>query len=67
MSDTKSGYEIRANLLSQAEGILLSNIDRENYAIAEMNNYNTTGKFIRSCCKYFKCQWYSDRRKNNNK
>jgi hypothetical protein len=45
MSDTKTGYEIRASLLSQAEGILLSNIDRENYAIAEMNNYNTTGKF----------------------
>lgn len=41
MSDTKSGYEIRANLLSQAEGILLSNIDRENYAIAEYNSYMT--------------------------
>jgi hypothetical protein len=40
MSDTKSGYEIRADLLSQAEGILLSNIDRENYAIAEYNSYN---------------------------
>lgn len=40
MSDTKSGYEIRADLLSQAEGILLSNIDRENYAIAEFNSYN---------------------------
>tara|TARA_Y100000389_G_C17075528_1_gene324109 strand:+ start:62 stop:283 length:222 start_codon:yes stop_codon:yes gene_type:complete len=39
MSDTKSGYEIRADLLSQAEGILLSNIDRENYAIAEYNSY----------------------------
>ena len=40
MSEGKSGYEIRADLLSQAEGILYGNIEREIQAIQEHNGYN---------------------------
>lgn len=35
-----TGFEIRANLLSQAEGILYSNIEREIQAIQEHNMNN---------------------------
>mgnify|MGYP001251975175 CR=1 FL=1 len=38
MSEGKSGYEIRANLLSQAEGILYGNIEREIQAVNEHNH-----------------------------
>ena len=35
-----SGFEIRANLLSQAEGILVGNIEREVMSIQEHNHNN---------------------------
>lgn len=35
-----SGFEIRANLLSQAEGILHGNIEREIQAVQEYNMNN---------------------------
>lgn len=38
MSDTKSGFEIRADLLSQAEGLLTSNYQREVDAIYAHND-----------------------------
>tara|TARA_B100001057_G_C22001464_1_gene626192 strand:+ start:256 stop:471 length:216 start_codon:yes stop_codon:yes gene_type:complete len=38
MSEGKSGYEIRADLLAQAEGILYGNIDREIQAANEHNH-----------------------------
>ena len=38
MSDSKSGYEIRADLLTQAQGLLEGNIYRNNEAIVEHNN-----------------------------
>lgn len=37
MSSGKSGFEIRANLLAQAEGILIGNIDREYQRVYEWN------------------------------
>ncbi len=40
MSEGKSGYEIRADLLSQAEGILYGNIEREIHAVQEHNHLN---------------------------
>lgn len=40
MSEGKSGYEIRADLLSQAEGILYGNIEREINAVQEHNHLN---------------------------
>ena len=38
MSESKSGYEIRADLLNQAQGLLEGNIYRNNEAIVEHNN-----------------------------
>ena len=38
MSNSKSGFEIRADLLSQAEGILTSNYQREVDAIYAHND-----------------------------
>ena len=38
MSDNKSGFEIRADLLSQAEGLLTSNYQREVDAIYAHND-----------------------------
>ena len=38
MSNSKSGFEIRADLLSQAEGILTSNYQREVDAIHAHND-----------------------------
>lgn len=35
---TKSGFEIRADLLNQAQGLLEGNIYRNNEAIVEHNN-----------------------------
>lgn len=40
----KSGYEIRADLLSLAEGILNSNIDKEFQTIYEWNNNHPESK-----------------------
>ena len=36
----KSGFEIRADLLSQAQGILECNLQRKTDAIREYNAYN---------------------------
>lgn len=33
MSNTKTGFEIRADLLSQAQGILENNLERENQKV----------------------------------
>lgn len=38
MSNGKSGFEIRADLLNQAQGILEGNIYRNNEAVVEHNN-----------------------------
>ena len=38
MSQPKSGFEIRADLLNQAQGLLEGNIYRSNEAIVEHNN-----------------------------
>jgi len=40
----KTGFEIRANLLSQAEGLLMSNIDREYQTIFEWNQNHPENK-----------------------
>ena len=44
MSDTKSGFEIRADLLSQAQGIIELNIEREINAIHAHNENNPNDK-----------------------
>jgi len=44
MSQPKSGFEIRANLLSQAQDMLTANIDREYQTIFEWNSNNETKK-----------------------
>ena len=38
MSQPKSGFEIRADLLNQAQGLLEGNIYRTNEAVVEHNN-----------------------------
>jgi hypothetical protein len=40
MSQPKSGFEIRANLLSQAQDLLTANIDREYQTVYEWNSHN---------------------------
>jgi len=40
MSNNKSGFEIRADLLSQAQGILECNLQRKTDAIREYNGYH---------------------------
>ena len=40
MSDTKSGYEIRANLLVQAQDLIERNIDRKVNQVMDYNNNN---------------------------
>tara|TARA_B100000035_G_scaffold83323_1_gene69884 strand:+ start:1537 stop:1755 length:219 start_codon:yes stop_codon:yes gene_type:complete len=44
MSDSRTGYEIRADLLSQAEGILSQNYQREVDAIYAHNDAFPTDK-----------------------
>jgi hypothetical protein len=44
MSQSKSGFEIRADLLSQAQDMLTANIDREYQTIFEWNSNNETKK-----------------------
>jgi len=44
MSQPKSGFEIRADLLSQAQDMLTANIDREYQTIFEWNSNNETKK-----------------------
>tara|TARA_R110001632_G_scaffold187260_2_gene307712 strand:+ start:1693 stop:1908 length:216 start_codon:yes stop_codon:yes gene_type:complete len=38
MSNTKSGYEIRADLLSMAQSILIENLQRKNDAVYTHND-----------------------------
>ena len=38
MSNTKSGFEIRADLLQQAQGLLEGNIYRNNEAVVQHND-----------------------------
>ena len=38
MSNTKSGFEIRADLLNQAQGLLEGNIYRNNEAVVQHND-----------------------------
>ena len=40
MSNNKSGFEIRADLLTQAQGILECNLQRKTDAIREYNGYH---------------------------
>ena len=40
MSDNKSGFEIRADLLSQAQGLLMDNYQRKADAIYLHNEHN---------------------------
>jgi len=44
MSDNKSGFEIRADLLSQAQGIIELNIEREINAVHAHNENNPNDK-----------------------
>ena len=44
MSNSKSGFEIRADLLSQAEGLLTQNYQREVDAIYMHNENNPNNK-----------------------
>jgi hypothetical protein len=44
MSQSKSGFEIRADLLSQAQDMLTANIDREYQTIFEWNSNNENKK-----------------------
>jgi hypothetical protein len=44
MSQSKSGFEIRADLLSQAQDLLTANIDREYQTIFEWNSNNENKK-----------------------
>ena len=47
MSDKKTGYEIRADLLGQAQGLLEQNIERANQAIHTHNdNYPNDKKCL---------------------
>ncbi len=41
MSNNKSGFEIRADLLTQAQGILECNLQRRIDAIREYNGYHS--------------------------
>lgn len=41
MNHNKSGFEIRADLLTQAQGILECNLQRKTDAIREYNGYHT--------------------------
>lgn len=40
MSETKSGYEIRANLLVQAQDLLERNLDRKINSVTDYNHNN---------------------------
>lgn len=44
MSNGKTGYEIRANLLSLAEGILNTNIENERQTIYQWNDNHPESK-----------------------
>lgn len=44
MSQPKSGFEIRADLLSEAKDLLTANIDREYQTIFEWNSNNENKK-----------------------
>lgn len=44
MSSGKTGFEIRADLLAQAEGILIGNIDREFQQIFHWNENHPENK-----------------------
>ena len=44
MSNTKSGYEIRADLLSLAEGIIINNIENERQTIYSWNDNHAESK-----------------------
>jgi hypothetical protein len=44
MSDNKSGFEIRADLLGQAQGILAENLDRERESIYSHNENHPENK-----------------------
>ena len=44
MSNTKSGYEIRADLLSLAEGIIINNIENERQTIYSWNDNHPESK-----------------------
>jgi len=44
MSQPKSGFEIRADLLSQAQDLLTANIDREYQTVYEWNSNNENKK-----------------------
>lgn len=44
MSDNKSGYEIRADLLSMAQSILIENLQRKNDAVYMHNDNNPNDK-----------------------
>ena len=44
MSNTKSGYEIRADLLSMAQSILIENLQRKNDAVYLHNDNFTNDK-----------------------
>ena len=44
MSNTKSGYEIRADLLSMAQSILIENLQRKNDAVYMHNDNNPNAK-----------------------
>ena len=44
MSNTKSGYEIRADLLSMAQSILIENLQRKNDAVYMHNDNNPNDK-----------------------
>ena len=46
MSDNKSGFEIRADLLSQAQGILEGNISREDNSVYSHNEVHPENKKV---------------------
>ena len=46
MSDNKSGFEIRADLLSQAQGILEGNIQREENSVYSHNEVHPENKKV---------------------
>ena len=45
-NNTKSGFEIRADLLSQAQGILEGNIQREDNSVYSHNEVHTENKKV---------------------
>ena len=45
-NNTKSGFEIRADLLSQAQGILEGNIQRENESVYSHNDVHPENKKV---------------------